>query len=102
MKDLILIIIYLLIFILQLTLLIFSIKKRTLKLWILTYSLEIISIIVSLILMIYYLQPLSYNKQTQNENLYTFVAFNIYSIIFFITYIIGTILKYKKKKTLTK
>lgn len=98
MKDLILITIYLLILLTQILLIFLSIKKRKLKLWILTYIIEITSIIISLILMFYYLQPSSYNNQTKNENLYIFIAFNAYTITLLITYIISIVLKIKKKK----
>lgn len=98
MKDIIITTIYSIIFLIQITLLILSSKKKKRKLCILTYSLEIISIITTLILMIYYLQPNSYYKQTKYENLYTFIAFNIYSITFFITYIIGATRKLKQRK----
>jgi len=99
MKDIILILIYLIIFIVQILLIRLSIKKRKLKIWITTYILEILSIIISLILMVYYLQPSSYSNQSTNENLYIFIAFNIYTLTFFITYIISILLKCKKKKS---
>ena len=102
MKEIILIITYTLIFIAQIILIRLSLKKQRLSLWIITYGVEIITIISALILMIYYLQPNSYNSQSGNENLYIFIAFNIYSITFFITYIIGTVLKYKKKHLKSK
>ncbi len=99
MKDIILITIYTIIFLTQILLIKLSIKKRKLKIWTITYGVEITSIIIAFILMIYYLQPSTYTSQNSNENLYIFIAFNIYTLTFLTTYIIGIVLKFKKKRT---
>ena len=97
-----LLIIYIIIFIVQIVLFVLAVKRKTNKTWIFLFSAEIIPMIISLCLMIYYnnlpgygfMPGLSYLA----EVLFSFGATILYGVLFLVSVCGFVVIKVKNKK----